>query len=62
MNRAIFIIMIPAVLVMVGYIVVLRSMGIAPGYSRLIIAIGLFFAAIFWFSRRAARKADSRRT
>jgi len=61
MNRAFFIIMIPAVLVMAGYIIVLRSMGLAPGYSRLIIATVLFFGAIYWFSRRAGRKVNSDR-
>jgi hypothetical protein len=58
MNRAFFIIMIPAVLVLAGYIIVLRSIGIAPGYSRLIIALVLFLGAIYWFSRRSARKAN----
>jgi hypothetical protein len=58
MNRAFFIIMIPALLVAAGYIVVLRYMGFAPGYPRLIIAMTLFFGAIYWLSRRSARKAS----
>ena len=60
MNRSFFIVMIPALLVAAGYIVVLRYMGIAPGYPRLIVAMVLFIAAIYWLSRRAARKAISR--
>lgn len=59
MNRSIYIIMIPALLVAAGYIVVLRMMGIAPGYPRLIIAMILFFGGIYWLSRRAAKKVKS---
>jgi len=61
MNRSFFIIMVPALLVAAGYIVVLRYMGIAPGYARLMIAMILFFGTIYWLSRRAGRKADSKR-
>ena len=53
--------MVPALLVAAGYIVVLRYMGIAPGYARLMIAMILFFGTIYWLSRRAGRKADSKR-
>jgi len=60
MNRAFLIIMIPALLVAAGYIVVLRTMGIAPGYPRLVIAMIFFFGTIYWFSRRSGRKAPHR--
>jgi len=56
MNRALLIIMIPALLVAAGYIVVLRTMGIAPGYPRLIVAMALFFGMIYWLSRWSGRK------
>ena len=59
MNRAFFIIMIPTLLVAVGYIVVLRTMGIAPGYPRLIVVMALFFGMIYWLSRRSGRKPSS---
>jgi ABC-type spermidine/putrescine transport system permease subunit II len=61
MNKAILIVLIPALLVAVGYVFVLRYMGFAPGYPRLIIAMAVFFGAIYWLSRRgrAARKARS---
>jgi hypothetical protein len=62
MNRSFFIIMIPALLVAAGYIVVLRYMGFAPGYPRLIIAMTLVFGAIYWLSRRNARKANTNRS
>ncbi len=61
MNRSFFIIMIPALLVAAGYIVVLRFIGIAPGYPRLIVAMVLFFGMIYWLSRRSGRKANSNR-
>ena len=57
MNRSLLIILIPALLVAAGYIVVLRMMGVAPGYPRLIIAMVLFFGGIYWLSRRSAKKA-----
>ena len=59
MNRALYIILIPALLVASGYIVVLRLMGIAPGYPRLVIAMILFFAGIYWLSKRPGKRAKS---
>jgi len=59
MNRAFLIIMIPALLVAAGYIVVLRYMGIAPGYPRLVAAMVAFFGMIYWLSRRVGRKVNS---
>jgi hypothetical protein len=59
MNRAILIIMVPALLVAGGYIVVLNMMGISPGYSRLIIATVLFFGGIYWLSRKSGKKAKA---
>jgi hypothetical protein len=61
MNRAFFIIMIPALLVAAGYVVVLRYMGFSPGYARLIITMALFFGAIYWLSRRNTRKTETPR-
>jgi len=59
MNRSLFIILIPALLVAGGYIVVLRLMGVAPGYPRLIVATALFFGGIYWLSRRSGKKVHS---
>jgi hypothetical protein len=59
MNRSILIILIPALLVAAGYIVVLRLMGITPGYQRLAVAMVLFFGAMYWRSRRSAKKANT---
>ena len=59
MNKSIFIILIPALLVAAGYIVVLRLMGIPPGYPRLVGAMVLFFGGIYWLSKRSGKKAKS---
>jgi len=59
MNRSIWIILVPALLVALGYIIVLRMMGFAPGYPRLIVAMVLFFGGIYWLSRRSGKKANS---
>jgi hypothetical protein len=56
MNRSLFIILIPALLIAAGYVLVLRRMGIAPGYPRLVMAMVLFFGGIYWLSRRSAKR------
>ncbi len=56
MNKSIFIILLAPVLVAVGYIVILRHLGIAPGYFRLVMAMAGFVAAI-WFVRRKGTKS-----
>jgi ABC-type spermidine/putrescine transport system permease subunit II len=61
MNRAIYIVMVPVLLVALGYILVFRSVGLAPGYVRLVIAATVFFVAIWWLARKAARGAKSGR-
>jgi uncharacterized membrane protein len=59
MNRAFYIIFVPVLLVMLGYIAVFRSMGLSPGYPRLVIAVLLFAAAIWWLARKVGRKTSS---
>jgi len=59
MNRSILIILIPALMVAAGYVIVLRIMGLAPGYPRLIGAMALFFGGIYWLSKRSGRKLKS---
>jgi uncharacterized membrane protein len=61
MNRALLIILIPALLVAAGYIVVLRTMGIAPGYPRLAVAMTVFLGAIWWLSRHGTRNIAQRK-
>ena len=57
MNRALYIILIPAVAVATGYVLVFRYLGFSPGYPRLIILIALFVGALWWLGRRTTRKA-----
>jgi|APPan5920702752_1055751.scaffolds.fasta_scaffold349107_1 hypothetical protein len=59
MNRSILIILIPALMVAAGYVIVLRIMGLAPGYPRLIGAVALFFGGIYWLSKRSGKKIKS---
>ena len=59
MNRAFYIIFVPVLLVMMGYIAVFRSMGLSPGYPRLVVAVLLFAAAVWWLGRLVARKTSS---
>jgi hypothetical protein len=59
MNKSFFIILIPALLVAAGYVVVLRLMGIPPGYPRLIVAMVLFFGGIYWLAKRSGKKAKT---
>ena len=59
MNRAFYIIFVPELLVMLGYIAVFRSMGLSPGYPRLVVAVLLFAAAVWWLGRLVARKTSS---
>jgi ABC-type spermidine/putrescine transport system permease subunit II len=59
MNLSILIILIPALIVAAGYVIVLRMMGLDPGYPRLIVAMILFFGGIYWLSKRSGKKASN---
>jgi flagellar biosynthesis component FlhA len=52
-------ILIPALLVAAGYMVVLRMMGVAPGYARLVLATAMFFGAIYWATKRGKKAKTS---
>ena len=60
MNRAYYIIVIPALLVSIGYVVVFHTMGLSPTYWILIIPAAILGSAVWWLRRRTARKAGSR--
>lgn len=51
-------ILIPAVLVAAGYVVVLRMMGMSPGYLRLLVAAGLFSGMVYWLARRGKKPSS----
>jgi ABC-type glycerol-3-phosphate transport system permease component len=59
MNRAFLIILTPPLLVLIGYSIVFRFMGVSPEYWRVIVPVVLMSGALWWFSRRSARKARS---
>ncbi|HJX94470.1 MAG TPA: hypothetical protein VJ324_02545 [Candidatus Acidoferrum sp.] len=59
MNRGFYIILIPAALVAIGYVVVFRYIGVSPAYWRLILPVLLFAGAMWWLSRRTGRKTGS---
>jgi hypothetical protein len=59
MNRAFALVLVPALLVMIGYVVVFRSMGVSPPYWLLSLAVILLVAALWWVGRRDSRKAGS---
>ena len=59
MYRAFFVVLIPVLLVALGYVLILQHMGLSPGYPRLIIAVVLFFGTIWWLGSRSARKSKS---
>lgn len=61
MNRAYLIIFVPALLVAAGYVLVLQSMGFAPGYPRLLLVVAIFAAAIYGLAKRTARKKSAAR-
>jgi ABC-type glycerol-3-phosphate transport system permease component len=56
MNRAFAIILIPALLVAIGYVVVFRSMGVSPAYWRLVLPLALLGGALWWVSRKSEKK------
>jgi hypothetical protein len=60
MNKALYIVMIPVLLVAVGYVVVLRYAGLPPGYLRLAVAVTVFFGTIYWLARRSRRKSPAK--
>jgi hypothetical protein len=60
MNKALYIVMLPVLLVALGYVVVLRYAGLPPGYLRLAVAVTVFFGAIYWLARRSQRKSQAK--
>jgi len=59
MNRAYWIILIPAIAVVVGYVVVLRAIGVGPGYGRVAVVLAAFMMLVWWVGRRGKKKAEA---
>jgi small neutral amino acid transporter SnatA (MarC family) len=58
MNRALVIILVPAILVALGYVLVFRFLGISPGYLRFIPGGAVFLAAAYWLWPKRPRGAQ----
>jgi uncharacterized membrane protein len=59
MNKAFYLIFTPILLVMVGYILVFRAMGLAPGYGRMMVAFLLIVGVILWVSRKVSHSGKT---
>ena len=59
MNRGFLIVLVPAALVAIGYLMVFRYIGVSPAYWRLILPVVLLLGAMWWLARRTARKTGS---
>lgn len=59
MNRAFWIILIPAIAVVAGYVVVLRTIGVGPSYGRVAMVLAAFVAVVVWVGRRGKKKAGA---
>jgi ABC-type spermidine/putrescine transport system permease subunit II len=59
MNRSFLIVLIPGVLLALGYLALFRYAGLPPGYGRLAVAMIVFFGGIWLLGRRSKKKADS---
>ena len=59
MNRGLLIIVIPAILVALGYLAVFHLVGITPQWGRLAGAVVLFFGGIWWLGRRQREKSGT---
>lgn len=59
MNRAYFIILIPALLVLIGYLLVFRMIGIALPYPAVIVPAVLLVAFVVWLVKRSFKKAGA---
>ena len=58
MNRAFLIILLPAILVALGYVLVFRFLGLSPGYLRFILGGVFFLAAACWLWPKKGRGAQ----
>ena len=59
MNRAYFIILVPALLVLMGYMLVFRMIGVSLPYPVLIVPAALVAAVAGWMLKRSAKKTST---
>jgi len=56
-NRAFWIVLGPTALVAIGYILVLREMGLEPPYWKLAGVVAAMALALWWIGKSARKKA-----
>ena len=59
MNRAFWIILVPAIAVVIGYVVVLRAIGVGPGYARVAVVLAAFVAVVWWVGGWGKRRVEA---
>ena len=60
MNSAFLLVLGPTVIVALGYILVLRALGMQPPYLKLVAVVALLGLAFWWIGRKAARSEEKR--
>ena len=55
MNRAFLIVLVPATLVAIGYVVVLRQMGLKPPYGILGGMVAALILGLWWIGRMSRK-------
>ena len=58
MNRAFLIILVPTILVALGYVLVFRFLGLSLGYLRFLLGGVIFLAAAYWLWPKKPRGAE----
>lgn len=56
MNRAFLIVLGPTALVAVGYVLVLRAMGLEPPYGKLTAVVVALGVSLWWIGKKSARQ------
>ena len=58
MNRAFLIILVPAILVALGYVLVFRFLVLSPGYLKFILGGLVFLGAAYWLWPKRGKGAQ----
>jgi len=62
MNRAFLLVLGPTAVVALGYVLVLRAMGLEPPYGKLAAVIAILGLVFWWIGRKASRyRQDDKR-
>jgi hypothetical protein len=57
MNRAFLIVLGPAAVVAIGYVLVLKKIGLEPPYLKLLVIVAMLGVGFWWIGRQARKKA-----